>query len=101
MSAAADRIGGTTQHQKIISTRTPTPRPVVQAERSVSDIAEAIARSHHHLRQAIAEAAYYRAQQRGFIPGHEVEDWLAAQHQIIGASSSDPVEIAAFPSIPR
>ena len=26
----------------------------------------------------IAEAAYFRAQKRGFAPGHEVEDWLAA-----------------------
>lgn len=30
----------------------------------------------------IAEAAYYRAQQRGFSPGYEVEDWLAAEAQI-------------------
>src|SRR5262245_42186849 len=30
-------------------------------------------------RQKIAEAAYYRAQQRGFEPGYEVEDWLAAE----------------------
>src|SRR3954467_5883279 len=29
------------------------------------------------LRQRIAEAAYYRAQQRGFSPGYELEDWLA------------------------
>lgn len=27
----------------------------------------------------IAEAAYYRAEQRGFDPGHEIEDWLAAE----------------------
>ena len=30
----------------------------------------------------IAEAAYYRAQQRGFSPGYEVEDWLAAEAQV-------------------
>lgn len=34
------------------------------------------------LRQQIAEAAYYRAQQRGFSPGYELEDWLAAEEQI-------------------
>ena len=28
---------------------------------------------------AIAEIAYFRAQQRGFEAGHEVEDWLAAE----------------------
>ncbi len=29
--------------------------------------------------QRIAEIAYYRAQKRNFEPGHEVEDWLAAE----------------------
>ena len=29
--------------------------------------------------QLIAEAAYYRAERRGFNPGHELEDWLAAE----------------------
>ncbi len=28
---------------------------------------------------AIALAAYYRAEQRGFSPGCELEDWLAAE----------------------
>lgn len=27
----------------------------------------------------IAEAAYFRAEQRGFAPGHELADWLAAE----------------------
>jgi Protein of unknown function (DUF2934) len=30
----------------------------------------------------IAELAYFRAQSRGFEPGHEVEDWLAAEAEI-------------------
>jgi hypothetical protein len=30
----------------------------------------------------IAEAAYYRAAARGFAPGHEVEDWLAAEREV-------------------
>jgi hypothetical protein len=30
----------------------------------------------------IAEAAYYRAERRGFEPGHELEDWLAAEVEI-------------------
>lgn len=33
-------------------------------------------------RQKIAEAAYYRAQQRGFEPGYELEDWLAAEAEL-------------------
>jgi hypothetical protein len=30
----------------------------------------------------ISELAYYRAQQRGFTPGYEEEDWLAAEREI-------------------
>jgi hypothetical protein len=33
----------------------------------------------HHL---IAEAAYFRAEQRRFIPGHELEDWLGAEAEV-------------------
>jgi len=31
----------------------------------------------------IADAAYYRARQRGFESGHELEDWLAAENEIV------------------
>jgi hypothetical protein len=41
------------------------------------------------VRQRIAEAAYYRAQQRGFSPGYELEDWLAAEEQIRNAPRTD------------
>jgi hypothetical protein len=30
---------------------------------------------------AIARDAYFRAQRRGFEPGHELEDWLAAESE--------------------
>jgi hypothetical protein len=30
----------------------------------------------------IATCAYFRAQQRGFEPGHELEDWLAAESEV-------------------
>jgi hypothetical protein len=33
----------------------------------------------------IAECAYYRSAHRGFEPGHEVDDWLAAESEIEGA----------------
>jgi Protein of unknown function (DUF2934) len=36
-------------------------------------------------RRRIAEAAYYRAQQRGFAPGHEHEDWIAAENDMDSA----------------
>ena len=34
------------------------------------------------LRRMIAERAYYRAEQRGFEPGHDYEDWLEAEREI-------------------
>ncbi len=42
-------------------------------------------------RQMIADAAYRRAQQRGFTPGNEVEDWLAAEAEVDFALSSQYV----------
>ncbi|HEV2284572.1 MAG TPA: DUF2934 domain-containing protein [Steroidobacteraceae bacterium] len=33
-------------------------------------------------RGMIAEAAYLRAERRGFAPGHETEDWLAAEVEV-------------------
>lgn len=34
----------------------------------------------------IAESAYYRAERRGFAPGHELEDWLQAEAELLGLS---------------
>ncbi len=31
----------------------------------------------------ISQAAYYKAEQRGFIPGYEEEDWLEAENEIL------------------
>jgi hypothetical protein len=30
----------------------------------------------------IAQIAYFKAQKRGFEPGHEEEDWLAAEAEV-------------------
>jgi hypothetical protein len=38
----------------------------------------------HERRQRILEAAYYRAEKRGFNPGGELDDWLAAEAEIDG-----------------
>jgi hypothetical protein len=32
----------------------------------------------------IAKVAYYKAQQRGFTPGHDWEDWFAAEREVTG-----------------
>jgi hypothetical protein len=44
----------------------------------------------------IAERAYFRAEKRGFVPGHELEDWLAAEREIamLGAGAiTEPAPI--------
>jgi hypothetical protein len=33
-------------------------------------------------RAMIAEAAYLRAERRGFVPGYELEDWIAAESEV-------------------
>jgi hypothetical protein len=38
--------------------------------------------SDEELHQLIAQAAYRLAQQRSFSPGHELEDWLAAEAEV-------------------
>ena len=37
----------------------------------------------------IAEAAYYRAERRGFEPGYELEDWYGAERDIERALGAD------------
>jgi Protein of unknown function (DUF2934) len=60
-------------------------RPVNAIERStIRAIEEAVTVGCGlNLRHAMtAEAAYYLAERRGFKPGHEFEDWLAAEAEI-------------------
>ena len=40
-------------------------------------------------RGMIAEAAYLRAERRGFAPGHEDEDWMAAEAEVDQLLSAD------------
>jgi hypothetical protein len=39
--------------------------------------------SAEELRAMISEAAYYRAEKRGFAPGLEADDWLQAEAEIL------------------
>ncbi len=32
--------------------------------------------------EMVAERAYYKAEQRGFVAGHEIEDWLEAEQEL-------------------
>ncbi len=37
-----------------------------------------------HRKEIIAMTAYFKAEQRHFEPGHEMEDWLEAEAEIYG-----------------
>ena len=54
----------------------PAPSP------RVSLISAKLNRAGEDRQQLIAEAAYLRAERRGFQPGQELEDWLAAELEI-------------------
>jgi hypothetical protein len=53
----------------------PKDLPITPPSRVASDSDDVRAR--------IAQAAYYRALERGFAPGQEVEDWLEAEASIL------------------
>jgi len=40
----------------------------------------------------IAEAAYWRAERRGFVAGQELDDWLAAEREIDDELAKRPPE---------
>jgi hypothetical protein len=57
------------------------PNPV--ETRRIKDVSVTVTSRHHEDRHAsIALAAYFRSESRGFAPGHEVEDWLAAEEEV-------------------
>lgn len=43
-------------------------------------------------RKRMAEAAYYRAERRGFAPGQEENDWLEAEQEIEGNEEREKLE---------
>lgn len=59
---------------------------------NVANMAQAEAASRAASRRSmVAEAAYYRAERRGFLPGHELEDWFAAEIEIGNSMQLDVV----------
>jgi Protein of unknown function (DUF2934) len=59
-------------------TRAPDARASSGAQHSIAVTAE-------QRQIMICEAAYFIAEHRGFEPGHDVDDWLAAERQIDAA----------------
>ncbi|MDI1361800.1 DUF2934 domain-containing protein [Methylotenera sp.] len=55
------------------------PIPVIGIESSPETFSEV----NHTALSKIAKCAYYKAEARGFEPGHEMDDWLAAEAENI------------------
>jgi hypothetical protein len=66
------------------TTDTPAARSAARRtlSRKTAPIAGSGAVSAETRRRMIAERAYLRAERRGFAPGREAEDWLAAEAEI-------------------
>jgi hypothetical protein len=59
--------------------KTPNRKVIRPRKKSASTAAAAAAPVD---RWQIEREAYLRAERRGFEPGHELEDWLAAEHSL-------------------
>jgi hypothetical protein len=60
-------------------TTTPRPRRSAPARQAADGATSLSAPEHHAL---VAQAAYFRAEARGFAPGRELDDWVAAEAEI-------------------
>lgn len=63
----------------IPATKKTAAAPAVTAEVAVAARTEGELQSAEARYRWIAHAAYLRAEKRGFAPGHEIDDWLAAE----------------------
>jgi hypothetical protein len=64
--------------------RTATAAAKARAKRAEPNAVTAVAAFDEPARRTtmIAEAAYFRAEKRGFSPGQQLDDWLAAELEI-------------------
>jgi hypothetical protein len=67
-------------------TKASAPRKPISAQRASAPMTSNVTAevSNEEARRLIAEAAYYRAKQRNFAPGHELEDWIEAESEVLG-----------------
>lgn len=58
----------------------------IGGEAASSALPDAALRNAEDLHKLVETAAYYKAQRRGFVPGHEVEDWLDAEAEVLAGA---------------
>src|SRR5882672_5497462 len=70
-------------HERSVMTRIGEPHKWVPSIGLLGNVAlYAVPRVVEDRKVSIAKAAYLKAQRRGFAPGHDVEDWLAAENEV-------------------
>jgi len=58
----------------------PSQTPKVATPNKTASAPIAVDRDEH--RRMVAVTAYHKAEQRGFVPGHELNDWLEAENEV-------------------
>lgn len=66
-----------------MAARTVVDKPAEPAQESPGAVTDITESDIEELRAAIAQAAYYKAEKRGFSPGYEEADWLEAENEIM------------------
>ena len=95
---------GKSSTQTTAAPATPTPdaaRPLEVAKAAQTLRAQGDAKtSDHERRKRISEAAFYKAERRGFAPGGEERDWLEAEREVDGGKDPGKLrpEDNTFPS---
>jgi hypothetical protein len=74
----ADEKGAPTAPPRARAKSSPTPR----VRKAAAKGSPHVTISEDVRRGMIAEGAYLRAERRGFAPGHEEEDWIAAEAEV-------------------
>jgi Protein of unknown function (DUF2934) len=64
------------------TSRAEAPRAAARPPKPAAPQAARVTLTVEARRTMIAENAYLRAERRGFAPGHETEDWLAAEAEV-------------------
>lgn len=88
MNAQVPRAPDARPRQVILKAKNRRKQKIDHTEIVHMAAAEAASRAAER-RELIATAAYFRAQKRGFEPGHELEDWFAAETEISHAQQLD------------
>jgi hypothetical protein len=82
MTKPTDRSSGERGERRRGAKSTPSALPAPPLVPVSSELEAMTAISSEERRALIAQAAYFRAERRGFQPGHEAEDWSAAEQEV-------------------